>query len=235
MKQTLCLTLLLFTLGGLNLFAEVDLDAYQKGWVKDRIIQGYTLYTRDEKNSDIVGIRIEGVLKAEIASILANLRQVEGSEDWTPALLKKKTIKNISDLEAVTYSLNHMPWPLWNRELILHNQLHLDRERKLLYVISKSVHDDFPHYPRKKETVMADLRYSNVGFRPVGADKTFVQLTAFVDPKGGIPSWMINFYQKKWPIKYLKKIERRASRTKPKLLKGIRELLDELLTLINKE
>ena len=205
-----------------------------KGWKKHPSKRGYSVYTREESNSDIVGIRVEGVVNAPIESILSNMRLVEGSEKWTPALRKKVTIKNTSDLEAITYTLNKMPWPLWDRELILHNILKLDKEKKLLYVLSKSVHKDYPNYPKEKETIMADIRYSNMGFRPIGPNKTFIELTAFVDPKGSIPAWMVNFYQKKWPIKFLTAIEKRANVHKPPLLPGIQAMLDDLRSVMKK-
>jgi hypothetical protein len=230
MNLIYCLTLLLI-FGSQSLIA-VDFTKPHTGWKKDRVVDGYTIFSRDEKNSDIVGIKVEGVMNAAIEPLMGNLRAVEGSENWTPSLVVKKTIKDISDLEAITYTLNDMPWPLWHREFILHNKLMLDKERKLLYVMSKSVHQDYPNYSRAKKSVMANVGYSNFGFRPIGPNKTYVELTVFVDPRGQVPTWIINFYQKKWPLKYLKSIEKRANVHKPALLKGMKVILDELRSIL---
>jgi len=227
MKNVYCL-IFLFSLS-------LSVQTNESDWVKHTSEKNFNVYTRKVSDSDIVGIRIEGKVKAPIESILSNMRLVEGSEKWTPAVRKKVTIKNISDLEAITYTLNVMPWPLWDREIVLHNILKLDKKKKLLFVQSTSVHKDYPNYPKTKGTILADIRYSNMGFRPLSANETFIELTALIDPKGSIPSWMVNFYQKKWPIKFLRAIEKRANLYKPPVLPGIQKLIDELRVLMKSE
>ena len=217
-----------------RVFAASDAQMTSQGWIKENTKDGFDIFTRDEKNSDILGIKVEGVIDGPLENVLSILRQVEGSEKWTPSLITKKTIKDISDIEAVTYSLNNMPWPIWDRELYLHNLLKIDKERKLIFVKSWSVHNDYPNYPRTKDTIIANVKYSNMGFRPVTDKKTYVELTVFIDPQGHIPSWIINFYQKSWPVKYLKSIEKRSNGKVAPLAKGIKELVTELRAILSK-
>lgn len=191
--------------------------------------RGYTIYVRERgaSDTDILPIKVEGVLEAPIEFIMENLRQVEGSETWTPDLLSKTTLKDLGPREAITYSLTDMPWPVYDRRLTLHNKLYLDKERKLLFVLSKSV----PHKdaPKPERTIEAHVGYSNMGFRPLSKNQTYVELTAFIDPRGSIPSWIINFYQTSWPISFLEAIEERANKTRTPLRPGLQKMLTELL------
>jgi hypothetical protein len=205
------------------------------GWKVKKRKNGFTVYSREKEDSDIAGIKAEGIIDAPIETVLAILRTVEGSEKWTPSVARKVTIRNISDLEAVTYTLNTMSWPVWDREFIIHNILRLDYEKKLLFVMSKSVHEQYPNFPKAKKSIMAQMDYSNIGFRPVGKDKCYVELTAFVDVKGDIPAWMLNFFQIKWPFKFFKSIEKQSKLVKPKLLPGIAKLVKELRELMEKD
>lgn len=201
-------------------------------WKKDRIRRGFTVYLRDEKEakSDILPIKVEGVLNAPIDSIMENLRVVEGSETWTPDLLKKTTLKDLGPREAITFSLTDMPWPVYDRRLVLHNKLLLDKKRKLLFVLSRTV--PFDGAPIPERTVEAFVGYSNMGFRPLNKKQTYVELTAFIDPRGSIPSWIINFYQTSWPIDFLEAIEERANEHNKSLRPGLQAMLDELLDLM---
>lgn len=200
-------------------------------WKQDRYYHGFKIFTRDEEGTDILGIKAEGILDASIIDLMANLRDVEGSTDWTPNQVSKITIENKSDIEAVTASLTDMPWPLKNRSLILNNKLVLDEKRKLLFVLSHSV--THPKTPEFKDSILASVRYSNIGFRPISKNKTYAEMTVFVNPNGSIPKFLINFYQKKFPVKFLKELERRATTHKMVLLPGIKEMFLKLLSIIN--
>ncbi|MEC7275295.1 MAG: START domain-containing protein [Bdellovibrionota bacterium] len=240
MKNNFKLLLSLYTLLLVSLSPFVRADSVHQStnigddgkWEKSRIRRGFTIYVRDREaaKSDILPIKVEGIINAPIASIMENLRTVEGSEDWTPDLLKKTTLKDLGPREAITYSLTDMSWPVYDRTLILHNKLHLDKERKLLFVLSKTV----PHKkaPQPERTIEAFVGYSNMGFRPVSRNKTYVELTAFIDPRGSIPSWLINFYQTSWPVDFLEAVEKRANEHNNPLRPGLQTMLDELLSLM---
>lgn len=199
-------------------------------WEKDSEIDGYTTYKSVGAKTEILPLKVEGILNAPIDSIMEHLRQVDGSENWTPDLIKKVTLKDVDPRTAITYSLTDMPWPVYDRKLVLHNQLYLDKNRKLLFILSKSV--PFENSPAPKRTIEAYVGYANMGFRPIDRDRTYVELTAFIDPKGSLPAWLINFYQKSWPSKFLKALEARCQTHPVKLRKGLRPMLRDLLKLM---
>ncbi|MBC97632.1 MAG: hypothetical protein CME63_07780 [Halobacteriovoraceae bacterium] len=198
-------------------------------WKKDRVIRGFSVFTSKNSKTDIVPIKVEGIIEAPITAIMENLRTIEGSEDWTPDLVIKKTLKDFGPRKAITYSLTDMPWPLYDRVLILENELLLDKERKLLFVLSKTVPFEKKAIPSSDKTIEALVGYSNMGFRPVSKDKTFVEFTAWVDPKGSIPSWVINFFQMKWPVTFFEALEERCDEYSPELRPGLKTMLDDLL------
>ena len=201
------------------------------GWVKDHVKHGLTVYTRKVADSSILGIKTEGVINAPLPSIMANLRDVENSTEWIPDQISKITIEDVNDRKAITLSVSSMPWPLYDRELLLVNELKLDKKRKLLFVLSNSL--EMPEIKVKDGQIRAHIGYSNMGMKPVGRNKTYVELTAFVDPKGSIPTWVTNFFQVKWPVQFLKDLEKRSNEVKPPLRPGLQKMLKDLLKLHN--
>ena len=199
-------------------------------WVKEKEEDGFSIYTKEEAKTEILPIKAEGVVNAPIDRILEVLRRVDGSEKWTPDLLQKITLKDINPRTAITYSLSNMPWPVYDRRLTLHNELLLDKEKELLFVMAKSV--NYPGAPQPKRTIEAFMGYANMGFRPVSKDKTYVELTAYIDPKGSIPSWIINFYQLSWPVKFFNALEKEASRPDIVIRPGLKTMLVELLKIM---
>ncbi len=198
-------------------------------WKKDRVIRGFTVFTSQKDNSGIVPIKVEGIIEAPLTGIMENLRTIEGSEKWTPDLVTKTTLEDFGPRKAITYSLTNMPWPLYDRTLVLENELFLDKKRKLLFVISKTVDFDKSRVPKPKKTIEAMVGYSNMGFRPISKNKTFVEFTAWVDPKGSIPNWVINFFQKKWPVAFFEALEEQCEEEDFELRAGLKPMLQDLL------
>lgn len=214
---------------------EVPIEGFSPNqkWVEMNSENGLTVYKTDIPNSNLLGFKLKGTVDANIRDLMTNIRDVERSVEWTPELLKKITIENLSDIEALTYSVNNLPWPISDRDFILHNKLYLSKKKKLLFVISKSVeHKDYPH---KKDLVRAWIHYSNMGLRPLGEKKTFVEWTLFVDPKGNIPAWLVNFYQSGFPIKFFTMAKERANEVKLPMLPRMESMLKELKLIMGQE
>ena len=213
----------------------VDLEGFSKNqkWEEVTSEEGLTVYTTEIPNSKLLGFKLTGTVDADVTSLMSNIRDVERSTEWTPELLVKQTIKNISDIEAITYSVNDLPWPLDDRDFILHNKLHLSKDKKLLFVISKSIqHKD---YPNKNKLVRAWIHYSNMGLRPLGPNKTYVEWTLFGDPKGNIPAWLVNFYQSGFPIKFFLMARNRANSVRLPMLTGLKIMLNDLNNLLKEK
>jgi hypothetical protein len=68
--------------------------------------------------------------------------------------------------------------------------------------------------------------------RPVGEEETEIELILFVDPRGHIPTWLVNMAQKSMPYNFLRALEEKASRTNYDLRPSFKKMLDQLLVLL---
>lgn len=195
------------------------------GWEKVYNKDGVLVHSQKAKDSVIVGFKAESVLNASLENVLQVLRDVEGTARWAPNMVEKRTIENISDVKAITYNNNDLPWPATDRDMVLVNELRLDRLNKVLVVDTHSVvHKD---YPKFDNAVRADMPYGTLEFRRKDK-KAWVRMTILVDPKGSIPIWLVNMLQKMLPLQFLKALEKEAQLKKPANLPGVQKLLEEL-------
>lgn len=202
-------------------------------WHKIYEKHNITVYSHKPKNSALVVFKAVGVLGAPLSPILGNLREVEKTVEWAPNMTSKTLLKNFSDVEAITYNDNDLPWPATDRDLVLTNKLFLDEEEAYLIVETRSV--DFPQAPSNKNRVRAVIEYGTMAFRPVDEKSTWVELIILVDPKGSIPKWLVNIMQQKMPYEFLKALEKRANEFAPEQLPGIADLEKKLKILMDKK
>ena len=222
--KVICLLILIFS-------QNVQADELAKhfspeGWKKVYNEDGVLVHSQKAHNSKIVGFKAEAVLNATLENVLQVLRDVEGTVGWAPNLVEKKTITNDSDVKAITYNNNDLPWPAADRDMVLINELRLDRENKLLVVDTHSVeHSD---YPEMDNAVRALMPYGTLEFKRVEGSKAWVRMTILVDPRGAIPVWLVNMLQKRLPLQFLKALEKESQLKKPENLPGVKKLISEL-------
>lgn len=211
----------------ISIFGQNDFKEFfnPDGWEKVYTKDGVVVYSQKSKHSSIVGFRAEATLIAPLENILATLRDVEGTINWAPNITEKSTIKEFSDLKAITYTNNDLPWPAADRDMVQMNELRLDVENKYLIVDTYSVDDNI--YPMVKDTVRANVTFGTLHFKRAGAHST-VLMTLLVDPKGSLPIWLVNMLQKRLPYQFLMALEKEAVKSKAPLRKGIKELLNKL-------
>ena len=201
-------------------------------WTEAIYTKKITVYTGQTPNSKLLKIKAVGTLEVALPTLLANLEDVDKATDWTPDLAEKILLEKKNALELVTYSLTNMPWPLFDRSFTLNNKLTFDKEKKHLVVSMHSI--EHKKTPLKKRIVEAQMSYGIMSFKPLEPKQTYVELVALVDPKGSIPTWIVNFFQKKWPLKFFLALEKYCLQenpnpsVSPSLNKMIQKLLAEM-------
>ncbi len=222
------LTLPMASLASINLPAQYCL--VQNHWTKLFSKNGITVYSQKAPDSDVLALKASGILNAPVGQIMEVLRKVEISKEWMPHIDNKFSVKGFSDLEAITYSVNTLPWPFANRTLLLHNKLGIDRENKYLVIDIHSVNSETNSI--KEDHVRAIMYCGRTIMRPAGIGKTEIELILFVDPRGHIPTWLVNMAQKSMPYNFLKALEEKASRTSYELRPSFKEMIDQLVALL---
>lgn len=188
------ITKLLFAFCGLLLIA-FQLNA--QGWVLKRDKGGIKVYVRDSPNSRIKELKFSMQVEASLNSIAAVLTNVEGFNDWVYASAISRTIKRISDTEIYYYTEMDFPWPLSNRDLILHSTFWQDK--KTLAIHSKSTS---AHWLESEKDGIVRIKKAELcwTFTPKGNGKVKVDYYLNSDPAGNIPAWLINLAADQGPL-----------------------------------
>jgi hypothetical protein len=169
------------------------------------------IFSMEAKGFDVIAFRSVGTLNAPIDQVMELLRRVEISTEWMPRLQEKYVIRDVSDYEAVTYSINDLPWPFTDREMVLNNRLVVHKQTNNMVVEIFSVEDE--KAKRREKSIRAQVYLGQTWLKAISDKQTEVEVVILIDPKGKIPKWLVNLLQKNMPYKLLKGIERMASKS----------------------
>lgn len=198
-------------------------------WQKILEQDGVEIFLADVPNSKFKAFRSRGVVKGNIEKYLALFREVGEMKKWSPKIIEKTVIKEVSDIEAITYQIDDIPWPAEDRDLVISNKLFVDKEEKTLKVLIYSVED--PSHPPTDKYVRAQINWAVFSIKPQTKDTTHIDFMIHADPKGEIPAWIVNQIQRKWPFKFLKNSEKAAETFSIPIRPGVLALYKELQAL----
>lgn len=208
---------------------EFDRIKIKGEWQKILEQDGVEIFLADVPDSKFKAFRSIGVVKGNIEKYLALFREVGEMKKWSPKIIEKTVVKDVSDIEAITYQIDDIPWPAQDRDLILTNKLFLDKDEKTLKVLLYSVEE--PSLPPTKKYVRAQVNWAVFSIKSQTKETTHIDFMIHADPKGEIPAWIVNQIQRKWPFKFLKNSEKAAETFSLPVRPGVLQLYQELQTL----
>lgn len=172
-------------------------------WTKISDDDGVTVYreANPEAGSGTIGFRGETLLEATPADVFTVLSDNATAHEWIPLVHGKRSLEQVSETERIEFTHVKMPWPLTDRQFVNRGKIeHLDGG--VLRVFVESV--DRPEFVEAGK-VLGVLKYSEFLLEPrADGRQTFMTITVNSDPKGLIPTWMVNRAQRGWPRDFFK-------------------------------
>lgn len=171
------------------------------GWEYVGTDRNVTVYKKGVEGTDIVAFRGVAYADVHIGKLFQVFRDPKEREHWVDRYAGHETLATAPGEE--TYWIHFgLPWPVSDRDYVLRSVAKLaPDERKLTVEIESVEHANKP----KQDCCVRAIAYSTFyEFTAIpGEEKTKLIVEVHTDPKGSIPSWLVNLIQKSWPAKTL--------------------------------
>ena len=179
---------------------------------------GIRMYRHDVAGSSIVALRGEGFVAAPIARVASVLADRKRSPEWIDRLVKTKVLRQISDTETINWNHIKTPTPLKDRDFVFKTVITTDPAKKQVvfsyYSVTDALAPEYDDYVRgsfksgKFELTMVE-RKNKDGSKTKG---TLVVAEVEVDPRGSVPTFIVNMVQKSWPYKTLTALRKQVAK-----------------------
>ena len=199
-KQTLILGLIVGLL--------TSVPALAQAWEKVDEENGIVSYRKPVAGSPIVAFKGEADVKASIEKILWVLTNNEHKPKWVDRMKKSYELEKKTPYHAIVYQVFKLPVPISNRDYVYEGKITRKGEQILVNLKSVS-HRKAPPV----EGVRAYLKRCTYVLTPKGDNLTHISVEVHTDPRGWLPSWLVNIIQKKWPIRTLSGIQKMVTKS----------------------
>ncbi len=174
----------------------------QEQWELKLQENGIEVYTRKTNKSSIKEFKAVVVLQASMQSVIEKITDADGLRNWNYKTTKSRLIERVSDKEFVIYMYNDFPWPVKDRDHI--SKLILSK------IDSSSVRIDITPLPNRLpelDDVIRIEEFSGYWLLEKTAAGVRVTQQMYGEPKGNIPSFIINATLAKAPLYSFKRLK----------------------------
>lgn len=155
------------------------------------------------EDSKINSIQSSFTLSATMAELSKALVDLEDFPHWQYKIIKTEMLKRISKDEFVYRAELETPWPVSNRDMILHVKLSPGANQGQ-YHFSALGKPDF--IPPREGFVRVPLSEAHWYITVVNQNTLKIKHSILIDPGGSIPAWLMNLSLAEGPFQTFKNL-----------------------------
>jgi hypothetical protein len=158
---------------------------------------GIKVYSCSTDQSKFKSIKASFEVNATARQLAAMVMDIAGYNDWQYKTINAKILKTISKQELIYYVEIVAPWPVSNRDVIVHLKIEQDPTTKKMVFTANGMPD---YIPEKEGITRVPMSKSTWVVVPLSADKMRVEYSMNIDPSGSVPAWMVNMVSAEGPF-----------------------------------
>jgi len=175
----------------------------QYHWKLTRNKDGIKVYVAENPRSKYKSIKVECILPGDFDRLIHILTDIDHLKDWVYNTKLSYLIKKISAYDLYYYTETSIPWPMSNRDVVVHLRILKDTLGRALRVTSINENRLVPEKDGKVRVVYSSINWyvTMLAGKGMGIVYTFE-----ADPGGSLPAWLVNSFADKGPYESFKKL-----------------------------
>ena len=161
------------------------------------------IYACRVEGSALNDILVEFEVNSTIEKYIPIVLDVSHYNEWRYREFNHKLLKKISDSELIYYARVNAPFPLNDRDLVLHLKINQDSLPKILTVTIESMPD---YIPPVEDVVRVPSSLSIMRLIRLSESRVKVSCYVRVNPGGQIPDWVVNMFSTQGPYETFKNL-----------------------------
>ena len=175
----------------------------QPNWQLAKEQDGIKVFLKNAEGSGIKMMRVECDVAARQEALLALLLDIPASEKWIPQTKTWRYLRRPSLTECYYYSELSLPWPVSNRDYVVHLKAWQQPATKVITVDADILAGEVPEIEGIVRVKVSTVKWV---LSPTHNGHTKLIYQLFTDPGGSIPSWVVNYFAKQAAFDIVKKM-----------------------------
>lgn len=179
--------------------AEINFNDHQ--WQLKKELKNIEIFTANAPDTKFISVLGKTTIKTSLSSLLALVLDASACSEWVYLCESSQIHQQISDTELYLYTATNLPWPVKDRDILVH--IKISQNPKDLSVAVKAIAK--PNvYPLQENYLRITESTSIWKFIPLNNGTIQIEVYSNVNPAGAIPTWLSNRLITKTPYISLK-------------------------------
>lgn len=175
---------------------------YKWKQVKDK--DGIRVFLSDIAGRSYKAVRVECTFPGTYQKLFSLLDDIPNNKDWVYNLKNSRVLKRLNPLEYWIHSETHLPWPMSNRDAVIHVRMHTD---SLPHFFTRTGTGEPKLIPESSGLVRVPHYYAYWKVTMPASQMLHIEYLIEADPGGSIPAWLSNMFVDKGPYETFKKLK----------------------------
>lgn len=170
------------------LFFNLGINAQDNdGWVFKNEKEGVKVYYK--ATADVQEVKLISSIKSRMSGMIQLFSEVENYPTWGYKVIESRLLKRVSDTECYYYSKIDFPWPMNDRDIIMHSKIEQDPVTNCITAISVAAPD---YIPANKDVIRIRNSHTRWTIYPGSGGWLYTEYYIYSNPGGNIPDWLVN-------------------------------------------
>jgi hypothetical protein len=185
-------------------FSSVILIGFsQYKWKLSKDKDGIKVFLAENPKSKFKSVKVECSLQGNFDKLILVLTNVDHLKDWVYNTKTSYLIKRITPYDLYYYTETSIPWPMSNRDAVVHLRITKDSLQRFVRVSAISEPLFIPESEDKVRIPRSNVNW----YVTMPAKNTLTIIYTFeADPGGNLPAWVVNSFADKGPYESFKKL-----------------------------
>jgi hypothetical protein len=197
---------------------------------------GITIYWSKVQGSQVIAFKGDGIVDEPLDKVASVIVDTTRGTEWIDSLVSSTVVRSLNSTEFVEYDHVGIPFPfdtlMSDRDFVSHVMVDYEPALQRLTVSYLPTEDDkapvLKKYTRGVMTCVFKLQPMSI------PDQTYVEAEVHCDPKGGVPKWLVNFFQQGWPETTFENLRREVKKPDIKVIPMVADLLEKSAVKVTK-
>ena len=196
------------------------------GWEPIADKDGVKVFRKSVAGSPLKSMKGIGIVDVPVATVALVLLDDPRAHEWVDSLAESRMVRQLNPREYIEYNHIAMPAICRDREFVTRVAMESRPAEKIALI--RSAPADDASIAHNKKIIRGDLT-SFYQLRSIdGGKRTELTIEMHTDPKGWLPAWVVNLFQKSWALETIRGIRKQCQKPDLKAPPEFAAYLDEL-------